>query len=107
MAAFLARAVISMFIFLQQGPDDDLFPAQEALLHIQTQIVDLGPDKDNIITTRLLVPESEIASLQGMNGLLSQIQRSTSANVQILPKEDLPSCAMGADELLQVCSLWC
>ncbi|WOL12435.1 KH domain-containing protein HEN4 [Canna indica] len=85
-----------------EGPDDELFPAQEALLHIQTQIVDLGPDKDNIITTRLLVPASEIASLEGMDGLLSDIQRSTSANIRVLPKEDLPPCAMEADELVQI-----
>lgn len=91
--------------FLHQGPDADLFPAQEALLHIQTKIVDLGPDKDNVITTRLLVPTCEIVSLEGFDGLLSEIQRLTSANIQILPKEDLPPCAMEADELVQVGSL--
>ena len=42
-----------LYIF-SQGPDDELFPAQEALLHIQTRIVDLVPEKENIITTRLL-----------------------------------------------------
>lgn len=87
---------------MHQGPDADLFPAQEALLHIQTKIVDLGPDKDNVITTRLLVPTCEIVSLEGFDGLLSDIQRLTSANIQILPKEDLPPCAMEADELVQV-----
>ncbi|XP_042421145.1 RNA-binding KH domain-containing protein RCF3-like isoform X1 [Zingiber officinale] len=85
-----------------EGSDADLFPAQEALLHIQTKIVDLGPDKDNVITTRLLVPTCEIISLEGFDGLLSDIQRLTSANIQILPKEDLPTCAMEADELVQI-----
>ncbi|KAL6879655.1 hypothetical protein ACP4OV_012314 [Aristida adscensionis] len=65
-----------------EGPDHELFPAQEALLHIQTYIVDLGPDKDNIITTRLL--------------------RQTSANIEILPREDLPSGALESDELIQI-----
>lgn len=92
-------------MIVHQGPDDDLFPAQEALLHIQTHIVDLGPDKDNIITTRLLVPASEVALLEGMDGSLSNIRRLTCANIQILPKEDLPPCAMEADELVQVCAL--
>ncbi|KAJ0961107.1 hypothetical protein J5N97_000922 [Dioscorea zingiberensis] len=86
----------------EEGPDDDLFPAQEALLHIQTNIVDLGPDKDNIITTRLLVPASEIGGLEGRDGSLLDIQKLTSANVQILPKEDHPLCAMEADELVQI-----
>lgn len=74
------------------------------MLHIQTNIVDLGPDKDNIITTRLLVPASEIGCLEGRDGSLSDIQKLTSANVQILPKEDHPLCAMDADELVQVSS---
>ena len=76
------------------------------MLHIQTHIVDLGPDKDNIITTRLLVPATEIACLEGKDGSLSDIQRFTNANVQILPKEDLPPCALEADELVQVCAQW-
>jgi hypothetical protein len=73
------------------------------LLHIQTHIVDLGSDKDNIITTRLLVPSSEISCFEGRDGSLSDIQKQTSANVQILPREDLPSCALESDELIQVC----
>lgn len=84
-------------------PDDDLFPAQEALLHIQTCIVDLGPDRDDVITTRLLVPSSEIGCLHGKGGsILSEIRRQTRANIQILPREYLPPCALGADELVQI-----
>ncbi|PWZ05198.1 RNA-binding KH domain-containing protein RCF3 [Zea mays] len=90
-----------VIITSREGPDHELFPAQEAVLHIQTHIVDLGPDKDNIITTRLLVPSSEIACFDGREGSLSDIQRQTSANVQILPKEDLPLCALESDELIQ------
>uniref|UniRef100_A0A0D9WQD5 K Homology domain-containing protein n=1 Tax=Leersia perrieri TaxID=77586 RepID=A0A0D9WQD5_9ORYZ len=91
-----------IIITSREGPDHELFPAQEALLHIQTHIVDLGPDKDNIITTRLLVPSSEIACFEGRDGSLSDIQRQTSANVQILPREALPSCALDSDELIQI-----
>uniref|UniRef100_A0A0A9EJR0 K Homology domain-containing protein n=1 Tax=Arundo donax TaxID=35708 RepID=A0A0A9EJR0_ARUDO len=91
-----------VIITSREGPDHELFPAQEALLHIQTHIVDLGPDKDNIITTRLLVPSSEIACFEGRDVPLSDIQRQTSANIQILPREDLPSCALESDELIQI-----
>ncbi|CAN6207694.1 unnamed protein product [Urochloa humidicola] len=91
-----------VIITSREGPDHELFPAQEALLHIQTQIVDLGPDKDNIITTRLLVSSSEIACFDGREGSLSDIQKQTSANVQILPREDLPLCALESDELIQI-----
>lgn len=41
--------------YVLKGPDDELFPAQEALLHIQTRIVDLILDKDNTITTKLIL----------------------------------------------------
>ncbi|XVF53374.1 hypothetical protein PTKIN_Ptkin05aG0094300 [Pterospermum kingtungense] len=85
-----------------EGPDDELFPAQEALLHIQTQIADLVPDKDNIVTTRLLVPSSEIGCLEGRDGSLSEIKRLTGANIQILSREDLPSCISGPDEIVQI-----
>ncbi|KQK18312.2 RNA-binding KH domain-containing protein RCF3 isoform X2 [Brachypodium distachyon] len=92
----------TVIITSREGPDHELFPAQEALLHIQTHIVDLGPDNDNIITTRLLVPSSEVACFEGRDGSLSDIQRQTSANVQILPREELPSCALESDELIQI-----
>lgn len=86
-----------------QAPDDELFPAQEALLHIQTRILDLIPDKDNIVTTRLLVPSIDIGCLEGRDGSLLEIKRLTGANVQILPREELPLCVSGNDELVQVC----
>ncbi|XP_022737985.1 RNA-binding KH domain-containing protein RCF3-like [Durio zibethinus] len=86
----------------EEGPDDELFPAQEALLHIQTRIVNLVPDKDNIITTRLLVPSSEIGCLEGRDGSLSEMKRLTGANIQILSREELPSCVSGPDEIIQI-----
>lgn len=86
----------------EEAPDDELFPAQEALLHIQTRIVDLFQDKDNIVTTRLLVPSSEIACLEGRDGSLSEMRRLTGANIQILPREELPACVSGIDEIVQI-----
>ncbi|KAL8095715.1 RNA-binding KH domain-containing protein RCF3-like isoform X2 [Apium graveolens] len=86
----------------EEGLDDELFPAQEALLHIQTCIVDLVPDKENIVTTRLLVPSGKIGCLEGNNGLLSELRKSTGVNVQILPNDRHPVCLSGNDELLQI-----
>ncbi|XP_077212521.1 RNA-binding KH domain-containing protein RCF3-like isoform X2 [Tasmannia lanceolata] len=93
---------VSMSEEIVQGPDDELFPAQEALLHIQSRIVDLSPDEDNIITTRLLVPTSEIGCFKGRDGILSEMRRLTKANIQILSKEELSVCALGADEVIQI-----
>ncbi|XP_078431439.1 RNA-binding KH domain-containing protein [Wolffia australiana] len=78
-----------------EGPNDELFPAQEALLHIQNQMVDLDPDKGKTVTTRLLVPASSAGSL-------TELRRLGNANIQVLPREEFPSCASGAFELLQI-----
>ncbi|KAJ8751955.1 hypothetical protein K2173_000701 [Erythroxylum novogranatense] len=91
-----------IIISSEEGPDDELFPAQEALLHIQTHIVDLIPDKDNMVTTRLLVPASDIECLDGRDGSLLDLERLTGAKIHILPKESLPTCVSGTDELLQI-----
>ncbi|XP_050253817.1 RNA-binding KH domain-containing protein RCF3 [Quercus robur] len=91
-----------IIISSEEGPDDEMFPAQEALLHIQTRIVDLVPEKDNIITTRLLVPSSDIGCLEGRDGSLLEMKRLTGANIQILPREELPLCVSGAEELVQI-----
>ncbi|WVZ21527.1 hypothetical protein V8G54_008849 [Vigna mungo] len=90
-----------VIITSEEGPDDELFPAQEALLHIQTRIVDLILDKDNTITTRLVVPSNEIECLDGKDATLSEIRRLTGANIQILPRDELPPCVAKTDELVQ------
>ncbi|CAL0305420.1 unnamed protein product [Lupinus luteus] len=91
-----------IIITSEEGPDDELFPAQEALLHIQTHIVDLVLDKNNTITTRLVVPSSDIECLDGKDASLSEIVRSTGANIQILPREERPLCVAKSDELVQI-----
>ncbi|KAI7744846.1 hypothetical protein M8C21_029841 [Ambrosia artemisiifolia] len=85
-----------------EGPDDDLFPAQEALLHIQTRILDLVPDKENIITTRLLLSASEVGCLDGRDGFLADTKKMTGADIQILPRENLPQFVSVNDELVQI-----
>lgn len=72
-------------------------------MHIQTRIVDLVPDKDNIVTTRLLVGSRDIGCLDGAESL-SEIKKLTGAVVEILPKEKIPLFISGTDELVQVCS---
>ncbi|KAL7183565.1 hypothetical protein ACSBR2_025877 [Camellia fascicularis] len=91
-----------IIISSDEGPDDELFPAQEALLHIQTRIVDLVLEKENIITTRLVVPSGNVGCLEGRDGSLSEMRRLTGANIQILPREELPVCVSGTDELVQI-----
>lgn len=73
-----------------------MFPAQEALLHIQTRIIDIVPEKENIITTRLLLQSDEI-------GPLLEVGKIGGANIEILPREELPAGVSGTEEIVQVC----
>ncbi|KAL5075503.1 hypothetical protein RYX36_014487 [Vicia faba] len=91
-----------VIITSDEGPDNSMFPAQEALLHIQTCIADLVLDRDNIITTRLVVPRRDIECLDGSNASLSEIGRLTGASIQRLPREELPPCVANTDELVQI-----
>ncbi|KAG6412771.1 hypothetical protein SASPL_125458 [Salvia splendens] len=84
-----------IIISSDEGPDDELFPAQEALLHIQTRIADLIPEKENIVTTRLLLQSDEIGSL-------ADIGKINGASVEILPREQRPVGVSGMDEILQI-----
>ncbi|CAG7909846.1 unnamed protein product [Brassica rapa] len=86
----------------EEAPDDPLFPAQEALLHIQTQIVDLIPDKDNHITTKLLVSSRDSGCLEGKAGSVSEISRLTGASVQILARDEMPQCVSINDVVVQI-----
>nr|POF12052.1 rna-binding kh domain-containing protein rcf3 [Quercus suber] len=84
-----------IIISLEEGPNDEMFLAQEALLHIQTRIVDLVLEKDNIITTRLLVLSSDIGCLEGRDGSLLEMKSMAAVPAQIRdefgpgPNEDL------------------
>nr|XP_043616680.1 RNA-binding KH domain-containing protein RCF3 [Erigeron canadensis] len=85
-----------------EGPDDELFPAQEALLHIQTRILDLVPDKENVITTRLLLSAGETGCLDGRDGFISEMKKLTGADIQIIPRENIPQFVSANDELVQI-----
>ncbi|EPS68840.1 hypothetical protein M569_05927, partial [Genlisea aurea] len=84
-----------IIVISDEGPDDELFPAQEALLHIQSHIVDLVSDKENIITTRLLLQSDEI-------GLFHDVGKLDGAEVEVLPRDKLPEGLSETDEILQI-----
>nr|XP_043618263.1 KH domain-containing protein HEN4-like [Erigeron canadensis] len=52
---------------------------------------------------RLLVLSSQVASLLGKSGgPIKQMASKSGAQIQILPKDKLPSCASSSDELVQI-----
>ncbi|KAL3838060.1 hypothetical protein ACJIZ3_022651 [Penstemon smallii] len=91
----------TIIISSDEGPDDELFPAQEALLHIQTRIVDLVPEQENIITTRLLLHPDEIGCL-GLKDGSFELGKISGADIVVLPRKELPVGVSGADEIVQI-----
>ncbi|XP_031475655.1 RNA-binding KH domain-containing protein RCF3-like isoform X1 [Nymphaea colorata] len=87
-----------------------LCPAQDALFRVHDRIVaDETPgeeesDPENrIVTARMLVPADQIGCIIGKGGQIIQNMRSeTGAQIRILKNDQLPSCAMNSDELLQI-----
>lgn len=65
--------------------------------------MDLIPDKDNIITTRLLIACSDVGCLDEGDGSLSELKKLTGADVEVLPREKVPAFISGSDEVVQVC----
>ncbi|KAH1038498.1 hypothetical protein J1N35_040241 [Gossypium stocksii] len=89
--------------------DGDSFvsPAQDALFRVHDKVVaeDLHGDEESeghSITARLLVSSDQIGCIIGKGGQIVQnIRSETGAQIRIL-KDDLPSCALPTDELVQI-----
>lgn len=81
-------------------------PGIEAALQVYTRLSDIQMEKDkdnNSFTARLLVPANHIGCLLGKGGnIISEMRKVTRANIRILPKEELPKCALENDELVQI-----
>lgn len=89
--------VVSAFEFA----DDQVSPTIEALLQLQGRTA--RSDNEGYITTRLLVPSNQIGCLIGKGGsIISEMRKTSRADIRILSKETLPKCASQNDELVQV-----
>jgi len=65
--------------------------------------VDLGPDKDGVITINILIPSNQTGFLFGKGGaIISKMKKQTHINIRIITKEDLPPCALDSDEMVQI-----
>ncbi|PSS33600.1 KH domain-containing protein [Actinidia chinensis var. chinensis] len=93
--------------------DDPMEPhcaAQDALLKVHDRIVEedlVGGKEDeydeNVVTTRLLVPNNTVGCLLGRKGdVIQRLRSDTGANIRVLPSDHLPTCAMSTDELVQI-----
>lgn len=82
--------------------DDQVSPTIEALLQLQVRTTSRS-DNEGHITTRLLVPSNQIGCLIGKSGsIISEMRKTSRADIRILSKETLPKCASQNDELVQI-----
>lgn len=81
-------------------------PAIEAALQVQRRLADLMAEKDSsngIVTARLLVPSNQIGCLLGKGGqIITEMRKTSRANIRIPQKDELPSIAGENDELVQI-----
>ncbi|MCO5587018.1 hypothetical protein L7F22_040963 [Adiantum nelumboides] len=80
--------------------------AQEALFKVYARITEPSNDDDEDsapTVVRLLVPKIHIGCILGKGGkIIEQMRKDIGAQIRILPKEQLPTCASETDELAQV-----
>jgi poly(rC)-binding protein 2/3/4 len=105
------------------GGEKKLSPAQEALFKVHARIIadvetssraaggEGGSDQEEEsaqqqqqqVITRLLVPNNQIGCLLGKGGkIIEQMRQSSGAQIRVLPKDQLPGCALPTDEIVQV-----
>ncbi|KAE8719391.1 RNA-binding KH domain-containing protein, putative isoform 2 [Hibiscus syriacus] len=102
---FISRnlCVMPNYLFLQFIEDPS--PTINAAMCLQSR----GSEKtetesgDYVITTRLLVPSSQVGCLIGKGGaIVSGMRSATRASIRILSKENLPKVAYEDEEMVQI-----
>lgn len=92
-----------VFITAVEHMDETLSKAQAALMQVHSKIIDPGPDKDAIVTTKLVVPSDQVGCLIGKGGsIIAEMRKATRANIRIYGKDKLPPGATESDELVQI-----
>lgn len=82
--------------------DNPVSPVIEAALILQVRTTSRSASEGHI-TTRLLVPSNQIGCLIGKGGnIISEMRRATRADIRVLPKDNVPKCALQNDELVQI-----
>eukprot|EP00249_Psilotum_nudum_P018422 c26796_g1_i2 orf=244-1953(+) len=93
------------------GKDGMLCPAQEALFRVHARITDTDTGSDDeddddspsSVTARLLVPNNQVGCLIGKGGkIIEQMRKEIGGQIRVLPKDQLPACALPTDEIVQL-----
>ncbi|MBA0789222.1 hypothetical protein Gotri_026652 [Gossypium trilobum] len=84
---------------------EDPSPTINAALRLQSRCSEKTEREsgDSVITTRLLVPSSQVGCLIGKGGaIISGMRNATRASIRILSKENLPKVAYEDEEMVQI-----
>ncbi|XP_074589524.1 KH domain-containing protein At4g18375-like [Curcuma longa] len=82
--------------------DDPISPAIDAAVRLQPRCSEKESAEPSY-TTRLLVSTSQIGCLIGKAGsIISEMRRTTRANIRVLSKENVPKVASEDDEMVQI-----
>ncbi|KZV31569.1 KH domain-containing protein-like [Dorcoceras hygrometricum] len=93
----------------QSDKENEMSAVQKALLVVFDKMIDGLPETDEesnkqaSSVVRLLVFSSQVGCLLGKAGsVIKQMSSESGAQIRILPKDKLPSCASSFDELVQI-----
>ncbi|XP_071710220.1 KH domain-containing protein At4g18375-like [Rutidosis leptorrhynchoides] len=100
----------SAMLPLQNNNELELYcAAQAAFLKIHDKIVaeDLigvvETDEGTVVTARMLVPNNTVGCVLGKKGdVIQRLRSETGASIRVLPTDQLPTCALSTDELVQI-----
>eukprot|EP00262_Sarcandra_glabra_P007535 TRINITY_DN20408_c0_g1_i1.p1 TRINITY_DN20408_c0_g1~~TRINITY_DN20408_c0_g1_i1.p1 ORF type:complete len:661 (+),score=100.99 TRINITY_DN20408_c0_g1_i1:135-2117(+) len=89
------------------GVEHEVSPAQEALIRVFERVLSVEADvdgvKDGAVSCRLLAPAGQVGSVMGKGGkVIEKIRKESGAKIRVLPGEQVPACASGSDELIQI-----
>lgn len=101
-----ALNLLGMFLFQYF---EEFSPSIEAAVRLQPKCSErIESGNADVLTTRLLVSSSRIGCLIGKGGsIVTEMRRSTRANIRILSKDNLPKVATLDDEMVQVTRYFC
>lgn len=84
-------------------PVDGISPAQDGVLRVQHRIAMAVPEGLDNVVSRLLVSSNHIGCILGKGGaIISEIRKTSGAQIRILSKEQIPKSAPEHDEVIQV-----
>lgn len=91
-------------ISAKEHPDDPISQSIDAAVRLQPRCSErIDNELGELLTTRMLVPTSQIGCLIGKGGtIISDMRRVTRADIRILSKEHLPKVASEDDEMVQI-----